>query len=75
MPKISIVDKLWTQHIDNMSKLKEGVRYMAYAQQDPLNTFINEGYKMFEEMASRIALDVTMYTLNMNIVRVDESKV
>ena len=72
---ISIVDKLWTQHIDNMSKLKEGVRYMAYAQQDPLNTFINEGYKMFEEMASRIALDVTMYTLNMNIVRVDESKV
>jgi len=72
---ISIVDRHWTQHIDNMSKLRQGVNYMAYAQQDPLNTYINEGYTMFETMTNNIALEVTMYTLNMNIVKVEGSKV
>ncbi len=72
---ISIVDKHWTQHIDNMSKLRQGVNYMAYAQQDPLNTYINEGYKMFEQMANNISLETTMYTLNMKIVKVEGSKV
>ena len=74
---ISIVDRYWTQHIDNMSKLKQGVNYMAYAQQDPLNTYINKGYEMFEEMANNIALEVTMYTTNMKIVKAqsEESKV
>jgi preprotein translocase subunit SecA len=74
---ISIVDRHWTQHIDNMSKLREGVNYISYAQKDPLNTYINEGYKMFENMANNIALEVTMCTLNMSIVKAntEESKV
>lgn len=72
---ISIVDKYWTQHIDNMSKLRQGVNYVAYAQKDPLNTYINEGYEMFEKMANNISLETTMYTLNMKIVKVEESKV
>ena len=58
---ITIVDKYWTQHIDNMSKLKQGVNYMAYAQQDPLNAYINRGYELFEKMANNISLEVTMY--------------
>jgi len=72
---ISIVDKYWTQHIDNMYKLRDGVNYMAYAQQDPLNAYINKGYELFETMANNISLEVTMYTLNMKVVKVEESKV
>ena len=72
---ISIVDKYWTQHIDNMYKLRDGVNYMAYAQQDPLNAYINKGYELFETMANNISLEVAMYTLNMKIVKVEESKV
>ena len=72
---ISLVDRHWTQHIDNMSKLKQGVNYMAYAQKDPLNAYISEGYKMFETMANRIAIDVTMYMLNISITKVEGSKV
>jgi len=72
---ISIVDKYWTQHIDNMYKLRDGVNYMAYAQQDPLNTYINKGYELFETMANNISLEASMYTLNMKIVKVEESKV
>ena len=72
---ISIVDKYWTQHIDNMHKLRDGVNYIAYAQQDPLNAYINQGYELFEKMANNISLEVTMYTLNMKVVKVQESKV
>ena len=72
---ISIVDKYWTQHIDNMYKLRDGVNYMAYAQVDPLNAYINKGYELFETMANNIALESSMYTLNMKVVRVEESKV
>ena len=69
---ISIVDKYWTQHIDNMYKLRDGVNYLAYAQVDPLNAYVNDGYKMFTTMANNIALEVSMYTLNMKIVKVEE---
>ena len=72
---ISIVDKYWTKHIDNMQKLRDGVNYMAYAQQDPLNAYINQGYELFEKMANNISLEVAMYTLNMKVVKVEESKV
>ena len=72
---LSIVDKYWTQHIDNMQKLRDGVNYVAYAQVDPLNVYINEGYQKFQEMANFIALEVSMYVLNMQIAKVEESKV
>ena len=58
-----------------MHKLRDGVNYMAYAQVDPLNVYINDGYKMFETMANNISLEVAMYTLNMKVVKVQESKV
>ncbi len=65
---IAIIDRYWTQHIDNMDKLKIGVRYMAYAQVNPLNKYVNDGYEMFSQMMSNIAKDVVMYTLGMKIV-------
>jgi len=65
---IAIIDRYWTQHIDNMEKLKIGVRYMAYAQVNPLNKYVNDGYEMFSQMMSNIAKDVVMYTLGMKIV-------
>lgn len=65
---IAIIDRYWTQHIDNMEKLKIGVRYMAYAQVNPLNKYVNDGYEMFSQMMNNIAKDVVMYTLGMKIV-------
>ena len=65
---IAIIDKHWTQHIDNMDKLKTGVRYMSYAQINPITKYVNDGYEMFEEMMNNIAKDLVMYTLNMKVV-------
>lgn len=71
---IAIIDKYWTQHIDNMDKLRIGVRYMSYAQVNPINKYINDGYSMFQEMMNNIAKDVVMYTLNMKIVVRDQKE-
>jgi preprotein translocase subunit SecA len=72
---LSILDSYWTQHIDNMTKLKNGINYVAYANTDPVNTYINEGFTMFETMINNIAMDVVFHTLHFKIVRVEESKV
>ena len=72
---IAIVDKYWTQHIDAMYKLRDGVNYVSYAQKDPLNVYISEGYDKFQNMANNIALETSMYTLNMQIQKVEESRV
>ena len=68
---LSIVDRHWTQHIDAMQKLRDGVNYMSYAQIDPLNAYITQGYDKFQDMADHIALEVSLYTLNMKIERVE----
>ena len=72
---ISIVDKYWTQHIDSMYKLRDGVNYVSYAQRDPLNVYINEGYNKFQDMANKIALETSMYTLNMEVQKAEASRV
>jgi len=64
---IDIIDKNWTRHIDDMSKLKDNTRFRGYAQMNPLNEYINEGFKMFEDMMNRIMEEVITYTLVMQI--------
>ena len=56
-----------TKHIDDMSKLKDNTRFRGYAQMNPLNEYINEGFKMFEDMMNRIMEEVVTYTLVMQI--------
>ena len=65
---LSILDKHWTEHIDAMDKFKKGVSYLGYAQKDPINTYTNKGFDMFENMTNAIALQTTMYTLNLKFV-------
>ncbi len=74
---LSILDKHWTEHIDAMDKFKKGVSYLGYAQRDPINTYTNKGFEMFENMTNAIALQTTMYTLNLKFVveKKEENKV
>ena len=64
---VNIIDRNWTKHIDDMSKLKDNTRFRGYAQMNPLNEYINEGFKMFEDMMNRIMEEVITYTLVMQI--------
>ncbi|MEZ4496383.1 MAG: hypothetical protein R2845_06280 [Thermomicrobiales bacterium] len=44
---LSIIDKLWVQHLTEMDDLRDGVGLQAYGQKDPLVVYKTEGYRMF----------------------------
>jgi len=47
---LSVIDRLWREHLYNMDSLREGVYLRAYGQKDPLVEFRTEGFSMFSEM-------------------------
>ena len=56
---LQMTDRNWTRHIDAMSKLREAIYLRSYANTDPLQSYTNEGYDMFQKMLNQIAADVT----------------
>ena len=52
---LKIIDSKWVEHIDMMSKLREGIHLRSYAQDNPLKAYTSEGYEMFEAMLNNIA--------------------
>lgn len=64
---IRIIDMNWTNHIDKMSKLRDGIHLRAYAQTNPLQSYINEGYDMFQDMVYKISYDTVVYCINTQV--------
>ncbi|RYG71233.1 accessory Sec system translocase SecA2 [Lentibacillus lipolyticus] len=44
-----IIDTLWKKHLDRMNQLKEGIGMRQYQQENPLDLFKKEGYRLFQE--------------------------
>ena len=63
------MDRNWIEHIDMMDKLRNGIHLRSYAQNNPLQAYIQEGYEMFEEMQARIAREVVFFALNVQVER------
>ena len=61
------VDRSWTNHIDSMAKLRDGIHLRSYAQTNPLQAYVQEGYNMFDEMVHTIADEVTSTLLRVQI--------
>ncbi len=61
---LDCIDRRWTKHIDQMSKLRDAIWLRSYAQTDPLQAYTNEGFDMFEKMNANIATDVVRTLLH-----------
>ena len=48
------VDRNWIDHIDAMDQLRKGISLRAYGQVDPIISYKQEGFDMFDEMVERI---------------------
>ena len=70
---LRVIDRAWVEHIDTMSKLRDGIHLRSYAQSNPLQAYIQEGYEMFEDMMQRISQETVFYCKNMQI-QVEEQK-
>jgi preprotein translocase subunit SecA len=56
---LMVVDNLWKDHLYEMDHLKGGVQYRAFGQKNPLWEYQREGLKLFEQLRSEIAKEVT----------------
>ncbi len=65
---LRLMDRAWQNHIDVMSKLREGIHLRSYAQNNPLQAYVEEGYELFENMMNTISSDVVTFCNNLKIV-------
>lgn len=65
------LDRAWVNHIDVMSKLRDGIGLRSYAQNNPLQVYVEEGYELFETMMNSISDQVVVFCNNVKIERKD----
>ncbi len=51
---LSVIDNLWTDHLDSIENLRQGIGLRGYGQRDPLVEYKNEAFRMFEQLISSI---------------------
>ena len=64
---LRVVDQQWTDHIDEMEQLRQGIGLRSYGQSDPLIEYQQEGYRLFEEMIANIEYEITRLLLKSKI--------
>ncbi|MCI6067786.1 MAG: preprotein translocase subunit SecA [Galactobacillus timonensis] len=65
---LKMIDRAWVDHIDTMSKLRDGIGLRSYAQSNPLQAYVTEGYELFENMMSSIAESIVSYCMRLKVV-------
>jgi preprotein translocase subunit SecA len=74
------IDRLWMNHIDGMSKLREQVAFVGYAQKQPLMVYKEKAFEKFQDLLAQIELTVVKSIFSINadtqikVTRVDDSK-
>ncbi|MDD5880547.1 MAG: preprotein translocase subunit SecA, partial [Stecheria intestinalis] len=65
---LKVIDRAWVNHIDTMSKLRDGIGLRSYAQDNPLQAYVSEGYQLFQNMMHDIAQEIVAYCMNLKVV-------
>ncbi len=68
---LSVIDRNWQKHIDTMAHLREGIGLRSYAQRNPLQDYVNEGYQLFNEQNEKGSVDIAFNLMNVRLVKKD----
>lgn len=63
---LSVVDKIWTDHLDYMDGLKQGIGLRGYAQDDPVVMYQQEAYDAYKRMIGMIHENIMKIILKAN---------
>lgn len=55
---LSVIDRLWMDHLDAINDLREGIGLRGYAQKDPLVEYKKEAFDMFERLIENIDFEI-----------------
>jgi len=62
------IDRAWSNHIDTMSKLREGIGLRSYASGNPLQAYVEEGYQLFEDMMRTISQEIVAFCTKIRVI-------
>ena len=65
---LNVIDRAWINHIDTMAKLRDGIGLRSYAQGNPLQAYVTEGYQLFQGMMHDIAQQIVAYCMRIQVV-------
>jgi preprotein translocase subunit SecA len=51
---LSAIDSLWADHLANIGELREGIHFRSWGGREPLQEFLADASKMFDELLARI---------------------
>ncbi len=54
------IDMRWLSHIEEMTRLKEGIGLRGYSQEDPMRIYQREGFQLFQMMYSALEKEVVI---------------
>ena len=66
------IDQNWTKHIDAMARLREGIFLRSYANVNPLQDYVNEGYSMFRECLDIASVDAVLNLVNVKVEKQEQ---
>jgi len=71
---LKVIDTNWMNHINNMDHLREGIGLRGYANENPLQAYIKEGYEIFDNMLNKIEEEICLYLIRAEVRQNTERK-
>ena len=63
------IDSLWVEHLTEIDDMRRGIGLRGYAQQDPLNEFRREAYRLYEELRGLIRHQLASTIFRVTVTR------
>jgi preprotein translocase subunit SecA len=69
MVLLRTIDSLWVEHLTELDDMRRGIGLRGYAQQDPLNEFRREAFRLYEELSGLIRHQVASTIFRLSVTR------
>jgi preprotein translocase subunit SecA len=69
MVLLRTIDSLWVEHLTEVDDMRRGIGLRGYAQQDPLNEFRREAFRLYEELSGLIRHQVAATIFRITVTR------
>ncbi len=63
------IDSLWVEHLTELDDMRRGIGLRGYAQQDPLNEFRREAFRLYQELRDLIRRQVASTIFRVTVRR------
>jgi preprotein translocase subunit SecA len=63
------IDSLWVEHLTELDDMRRGIGLRGYAQQDPLNEFRREAFRLYEELSDLIRHQVASTIFRVTVTK------